>query len=111
MRAKRAAGRVYGASFTSAEKKAMDMEIQRQLAEYDRKHELEIDAMVLWVLHVTEGFGEKRLKRFYDGFAPALDALIHRYDMDDSDQVWLCTKQLKEHGIDISKWHDERRKT
>ena len=36
---------------SAAEKKARDMEIQRQLAEYDRKHALEIDAMVLWVLH------------------------------------------------------------
>jgi hypothetical protein len=28
----------------------MDMEIQRQLAEYDRKHIREIDALVLWEL-------------------------------------------------------------
>ena len=30
---------------SAAEKKAMDMEIQRQLAEYDRKHIREIDAL------------------------------------------------------------------
>ena len=36
---------------TVAEKKAMNLEIQRQLAEYDKKHATEIDALILWVLH------------------------------------------------------------
>lgn len=108
MRVKKAHGKVYGASLTSAEQKAMDMEIQRQLAEYDRKHELEIDAMILWVLHEHFGFGEKRLKKFYDCFASSINDLIARYEMDDSDQVWLCTYMLKRYGIDLEKWQKER---
>lgn len=55
MQVKKAGGKVYGAVLTAAEKKAMDMEIQRELAEYDRKHIAEIDATILWVLH--EQFG------------------------------------------------------
>lgn len=51
MRIKKAAGKVYGAAMTVAEKKAMNLEIQRQLAEYDKKHATEIDALILWVLH------------------------------------------------------------
>ena len=50
MRIKKAAGKVYGAAMTVAEKKAMNLEIQRQLAEYDKKHATEIDALILWVL-------------------------------------------------------------
>lgn len=42
------AGKVYGADFTAAERKAMNLEIQRQLAEYSRKHANEIDAIILW---------------------------------------------------------------
>lgn len=38
MKVKKAGKRVFGAVMSAAEKKAMDMEIQRQLAEYDRKH-------------------------------------------------------------------------
>lgn len=38
MQVKKAGGKVYGAVLTAAEKKAMDLEIQRELAEYDRKH-------------------------------------------------------------------------
>lgn len=108
MRVKKAGGKVYGAAMTAAEKKAMNMEIQRQLAEYDRKHMNELDAMVLWHLHEEFGFGLKRLKRFYDTFKPQMDALLERYVMDDSDMVWLCTYKLKQYGIDIEKWNKER---
>ena len=45
MKVKKAGKRVFGAVMSAAEKKAMDMEIQRQLAEYDRKHIREIDAL------------------------------------------------------------------
>ena len=37
MRIKKASGRIFGGAMSAAEKKAMDLEIQRQLAEYDRK--------------------------------------------------------------------------
>lgn len=43
MQVKKAGGKVYGAVLTAAEKKAMDLEIQRELAEYDRKHIAEDD--------------------------------------------------------------------
>lgn len=108
MRVKKSGGRVYGAYMSAAEKKAMDMEIQRQLAEYDRKHALEIDAMILWVLHEQLGWGEKRLRRFYDNFAGEIDALVQRYQMDEEDKIWLCTQKLKDYGIDIGKWDKER---
>lgn len=109
MQVKKASGKVYGADLTSAEKKAMDLEIQRQLAEYDAKHILEIDAIILWQLHKQLGFGLKRLKRFFDTFNPAIDALIKRYELEDGDQVWLCTHQLKEYGIDLEKWEREQK--
>lgn len=109
MQIKKAGGKIYGAEFTSAEKKAMDMEIQRQLAEYDQRHAIEIDAMILWVLHQQYGFGEKRLKQFYDSFAQEVDALVQRYQMDRKDDVWLCTHKLKELGIDVERWEIERK--
>lgn len=89
---------------STAERKAMEIEIQRQLAEYTAKHEQEIMAVVLWVLHKAFGFGEKRLKRFYECFDPEIKSLIQRYEMDEEAAVWLCTNRLKEAGIDIEKW-------
>lgn len=107
MQIKRAGGKVYGAVLTAAERKAMDIEINRQIAEADRRHTDEIDALILWLLHEKFGFGMKRLRRFYELFQTEFDALIKRYEMDDSDTVWLCTHKLKEYGLDIEQWNKE----
>lgn len=109
MYTKKAGGKVYGAHLTAAEKKAMDIEIRRQLAEYDLKHANELDAMILWNLHEEFGFGPKRLKQFYDTFAVRLDELIKHYEMTDSDMVWQCMYKLKQYGIDIEEWNKQRR--
>lgn len=47
MRIKKAGGKVFGAVLTAAERKAMDMEINRQIVEADRRYADDIDAMVL----------------------------------------------------------------
>lgn len=104
MRVKKASGRIFGADLTAAERKAMNLEIQRQIAEYDLKHELEIEALILWTLHDQFGFGPKRLRRFYDGFNPALKALVGRYELENTDDIWLCTHKLKEIGVDLEDW-------
>lgn len=100
-------GKVYGAVMSAAEKKAMDMEIQKQLAEYDRKHAFEIDALILWVIRQVFGFGPIKLKRFYMRFHKEINALIERYELDDSNKIWLCTYMLKQEGIDIEEWRRE----
>lgn len=38
MRVKKAGGKVFGAVLTAAERKAMDMEINRQIVEADRRY-------------------------------------------------------------------------
>lgn len=86
----------------------MDMEIQRQCAEFDKKNAREIDAMVLWVLHEVFGFGPDRLHKFYNSFNGQVEALAERYQMtDDGDQVWLCLHKLKEYGINLEEWEKE----
>lgn len=95
-------------NLTSNQQKAMVEEIKRQLAEYDRANLLEIDAMVLWVLYSEFGFREQRLRRFFDIFNKELTNLTERYQMTDTDLLWLCTRKLKDiAGIDILKWSEE----
>ncbi len=108
MRVKKSLGRVYGAELTAAERKAMNIEIEKQLAEYTRKHQAEFDALVLWELHIQLGWGEKRLRKFFDAFGGAVNALVKRYEMEDEDDVWLCTQKLKEMGVDIEQWEREK---
>lgn len=105
---KKSKGTIFETQFSSKEKRAMDAEIQKQLGEYDRKHTIELDAIVLWELHDQYGWGRKKLKKFFDSFAPELEALIKRYDFEDSDQIWLCTHMLNEIGIDVEAWHKKR---
>ena len=109
MLVKKAGGKVYGATFTAAEKRAMDMEIKRQLAEYTRKYEADLNATILYVLHEQLGFGEQRLKKFFDRFSVEIDALVKYYEMGEEDAAWLCTRKLLDMGIDVEKWYDESR--
>ena len=105
---KKAGGQVYGAELTAAERKAFDMEARRILAEHTRKHELEIEALVIRQVRRATGWGELRLKRFFNGFDNELGSLCERYDMKDNDAPWLCTYELKQEGFDIEQWHRDR---
>lgn len=107
---KKVGGHIYGVQFSKKEQDAIDQEIQRQCAEYDRKNEDEIDAIVLWLLHEKFGFGMKRLRRFYDLFRSEFTALYERYEMKAEDGVWLCTYKLKNYGLDIEQWNKEDRR-
>lgn len=102
--------RVRMKTMEECEKKAMQKEVLRELAEYDRKHFTELDAVVLWSLHTSCGFGPKRLKRFYDAFYGEMQALLDRYEMDNSDIFWLCTYKLKEEcGVNLDEWRTKHK--
>ena len=103
-------GYIFGVQFNSKEQKAIDAEILRQCAEFNRKNELEMDSVILWVLHERFGFGEMRLRKFFDSYAVELDALEKRYEMGDEDMAWLCRYKLKEYGIDLAKWSKEAKR-
>lgn len=104
---KKAGGRIFGVQFNAKEQRAIDKELLRQCAEYDRKNANEVDAIVLWLLHEKFGFGPKRLRAFYDYFKSDLSELLERYELGDADIAWLCTHKLKEYGVDIEKWNEE----
>ena len=105
---KRAGKQIYGVELTAAEKRALDEEATKAMAEYTRKHDLEIEALVLYQLRQLTGWGETRLKRFYAGFSSELEELIKRYELTGNDAPWLCTERLKEEGFDIEQWHKEK---
>ena len=107
---KKFAGKIIGAHLSKNEKKALELETRKLLAEETRAHKREMAAMILWVLHEKRGHGKKRLREDFDSFDEAIDELIARYQLDDSDSAWLCTYKLKEYGIDINKWFEESEK-
>lgn len=105
---KKSGGQIYGVELTAKERRALNEEAGRTLAEWTRKHDLEIEAIVIRQLRRLTGWGETRLKRFYEGFDVELNALIDHYEMGGSDAPWLCMRELKSEGIDIEQWHREK---
>ena len=47
MRVKKAGGRVFGAELTAAERQALNIEINRQIVEADKRYTDDLDATVL----------------------------------------------------------------
>lgn len=108
MRIKQYKGKVFGAELTAAEKKAMNIEINRQLVERDKQYAADIDAMVLYTLMAHYGWKKKRLKRFWDAFISEHKALRDFYDMNEpGDNEWLAHRMLREIGVDIQEWYKE----
>lgn len=56
---------------------------------------------------VEEGLAMARI-RLGDKFSRGIEALIRRYEMEQGDDIWLCTYKLKEIGCDLEKWEKER---
>ncbi len=108
MRVRKAGKVLLGADLTNEEEHALNMEILNSIAEYDRNNTDELDAMILWNLHLIFGFGKARLMQFYNSFNKDLHALCERYEMTDrTDELWVCTYKLKEKfGIDIHALND-----
>lgn len=111
MRIKKHNGKIYGADFTKAEQKAFNIEVEKQLAEWNHEHDRELTAMSLWILHEEFGFGPERLKKFFTHFYNDIYALNARYLADEGENninsLFLCSLKVKEYGIDLEAWEKE----
>lgn len=108
MRVKSYKGKVFGAELTAAEKKAMDIEIHRQLVKKDREYAADFDAMILYTLMSHYGWGKKRLRQFWEAFFTEHKALQDFYEMyEPGDREWLANKKLKDIGVDVREWYKE----
>lgn len=89
---------------TQKQHEAMVEEIDRQIAERNLKNSNGFDAAVLWSLHICEGFGQKRLRRFYDTFRGMMT----------NSSKWMYGRTeielLKGIGVDIEAWNAEDNK-
>lgn len=93
---------------TRPQKKAMNKEINAQILEKDKGYYLDMDAAVLWMLHIGFGYGVKKLRRAFVLFAKLHAELRKHYELDDDDNgIWLCRKQLMDYGVDLEAWEKE----
>lgn len=111
MKVKRFNGKPYGVELSNAEKRAMDMEINRQLLKKDEQFAEDLDALVLYTLLAHYGWKRKRLKKFWDAFIAEHKALREFYQMNDpGDNAWLAHRKLKQIGVDVHQWYIEEKK-
>lgn len=89
-------------------RKAIIGEINKQTGENVRKLSKNIQALVLWSLHVELGYGKKRLLRFQKKFLPLIVALQEYYQADNATETeFVCLYKLKnEVGIDVEALDD-----
>ena len=100
--------KIFGVELNSAEQKAMNIEINRQLVEKDKQYAKDIDAMVLYALMVHTGWKKKRLRNFWKDFNKIHKELRAFYETESpGDNVWLAHRMLKEIGVDVQKWYEE----
>ena len=69
-----------------------------------------MDALWLYTMHITFGFGKKRLLRLYWAMIDNFEKVIKRYNrMCDNDDVewFVINKRLKEIGIDVKELQEE----
>ena len=101
-------GKPYGVNLTAAERKAMNLEINRQIAKRSEQYKADIDATILDVLASEYGWRKKRLRRFWKAFMTRHKALCEFYELSNiGDIEWLAHRNLKEIGVDIEEWYKE----
>ena len=66
----------------------------------------DMDAVVLYALHETFGFGADRLHRFYEAFVAEYRALQDHYELG-NDTPFVCKQRLLQIGVDVEKWSAE----
>lgn len=98
---------VLGAELTSDEKKAIEIESRKIIADMDKQNAIEIDSIYIYALHTLDGFGEERLKKHFKYLWTMFDELKERYEMDSQDMPWLYKQKLKEKGFDVEAWAKE----
>ncbi len=103
----RSGSKIFGMHMSKAEKQALDIEIRKSIIENEMRYRTELDAAILYFLHEEYGFGEKRLRQFWDGFNKLHDELVERYLVEDYEAAWVCKEKLKNIGIDIDEWERE----
>ena len=101
-------GQIFDVELNKKEQQALEAEIKRQMLAYHRQFIDDFDYMVMDLLHDHLGLGYIRLRRFYDAFCKAYDALEKHYEMTDAG-AYIARKNMNKLGVNIEEWNRERR--
>lgn len=88
------------------QQKAMAKEIDRQIIENSEVFMNNVDAMLLWTLHVEFGFGKKRLEQAFRAFNREYEKMCEFFQMQDA---YPAKYKLKEIGVDMEELRNEKK--
>ena len=93
---------------SNKERKEIEREIRLQTATNVKNLSLNLQAIVLWNLHVQLGFGQKRLIEFQKTFLPLIKELQEFYMAEDAEETEfiLLYKLKNEVGVDVRELND-----
>ncbi len=91
--------RIRGGNLSQSVKDDIAKQFMLLLDKYNR------DACVqfLFVMHFSDGYGQKRLEKRASELMRLQKELKERYELADEDTPWLCEELLRRDGIDIDK--------
>lgn len=80
------------------------LEVIKEVDSYFERKCLDMDTVVLWILHSRFGFGPVRLRRFFDGYLKEVRELQDQYGDYAADRM---REGLKRIGVDVGAWEKE----
>lgn len=98
---------IFGVVLNSSEQKALETEIRKQVVEKSRRLDMEIESVMLYVLHKELGLGPKKLKQIWESLYTDIQALRKHYQMNPEDDGYLARRSLRSIGVDVEQWYKE----
>lgn len=88
---------------TAAQRKALKAECVKEFDTLLENLNRDVYIQLLHFFRFKRGYGQKRLKILADELKEALAGIHARYELSESDTVWICEQQLKNSGINVDK--------
>ena len=86
---------------TAAQRKALRAECVKEFDTLLENLNRDVYIQLLHFFRFKRGYGMKRLKALADDLKEVLSGIHARYELSESDTVWICEQQLKNSGINI----------
>ena len=87
----------------ASQRKVLRQECVKEFDKLLSLYNKQVALQVLYILRFDFGWGQKRLKQFFDKLAEMQIDTIGRYDVIDEEVPNICEIKLRDSGIDVKK--------
>ena len=91
---------------TAKQKKALHAECKKEFFNLLETYNRQVALQIMHILHFNYGFGEKRLRQFFEKLKEMQARNIDRYDATDIDVPDICEIQLRDAGINFEEFFE-----